>query len=73
MFASWRLLLKVREQRFRCMSERAVMMIKEDMEFMGPTRLKTIEESQKRIVSIIRRLEEAGEIQLGRGREDVVV
>lgn len=58
---------------FHCMSERAVTMIKEDMEFMGPTRLKTIEEAQKRIVSIIRRLEEAGEIQIGRGEEDVVV
>lgn len=64
---------EVQDKIFRCMSERAVTMIKEDMEFMGPTRLKTIEESQKRIVSIIRRLEEAGEIQLGRGREDVVV
>jgi len=64
---------EIQDKIFRTMSERAVTMIKEDMEFMGPTRLKTIEEAQKRIVGIIRRLEEAGEIQLGRGREDVVV
>ncbi len=63
----------VQDKIFHCMSERAVTMIKEDMEFMGPTRLKTIEEAQKRIVGIIRRLEEVGEIQLGRGGEDVVV
>lgn len=63
----------VQNKIFHCMSERAVAMIKEDMDFMGPTRLKTIEEAQKRIVGIIRRLEEAGEIQLGRGGEDVIV
>lgn len=63
---------EIQDKVFRCMSERAVTMIKEDMEFMGPTRLKTIEEAQKRIVGIIRRLEEAGEIHLGRGREDMV-
>lgn len=63
----------VQDKIFHCMSERAVTMIKEDMEFMGPTRLKTIEEAQKRIVGIIRRLEEVGEIQLGRGGEDVIV
>lgn len=64
---------EIQDKIFRCMSERAVTMIKEDMEFMGPTRLKSIEEAQKRIVGIIRRLEEAGEITLGRGREDFVV
>jgi flagellar motor switch protein FliG len=59
---------------FKNMSERAVGMLKEDMEFMGPVRLRVVEESQQKIVSVIRRLEEAGEIVVGRtGEEDVLV
>lgn len=59
---------------FRNMSERAVGMLKEDMEFMGPVRLRVVEEAQQKIVGVIRRLEEAGEITVGRGgEEDVLV
>lgn len=60
---------------FRNMSSRAADMIKEDMEFMGPIRLKDVEEVQQRIVDVIRRLEEDGEIIIsGRGgEEDIVV
>ena len=35
-------------------------MIKEDMEFMGPVRMKDVEEAQQKIVSVIRKLEDAG-------------
>ena len=52
---------------FKNMSERAAAMMKEEMEFMGPVRLKSVEESQQRIVSIIRKLEDAGEITVARG------
>ena len=52
---------------FKNMSERAAAMMKEEMEFMGPVRLKQVEESQQKIVSIIRKLEEAGEIIVARG------
>ena len=52
---------------FKNMSERAAAMMKEEMEFMGPVRLKSVEESQQRIVSIIRKLEDAGEIIVARG------
>jgi len=52
---------------FKNMSERAAAMMKEEMEFMGPVRLKSVEESQQKIVSIIRKLEEAGEIIVARG------
>lgn len=55
------------------LSKRAAETIKEDMEFMGPVRLKTVEEAQHRIVGIIRRLEEAGEIVIGRGDSDSFV
>lgn len=59
---------------FTNMSERAVGMLKEDMEFMGPVRLKVVEEAQQKVVAVIRRLEEAGELTIGRGgEEDILV
>ncbi|MEN3001986.1 MAG: flagellar motor switch protein FliG [Armatimonadota bacterium] len=60
----------LKEKIFRNMSERAVNMLKEEIEFMGPVRVRNVEEAQQRIVSIVRRLEEAGEIVLSRGGED---
>lgn len=65
---------EVQEKIFKNMSERAVAMLKEDMEFMGPVRLRVVEESQQKIVAIIRKLEETGEVVIGRsGEEDVLV
>ena len=65
---------EVQQKVYKNMSERAVSMLKEDMEFMGPVRLRVVEEAQQKIVGIIRRLEENGEIVLGRaGEEDVLV
>ncbi len=58
---------------FKNMSKRAGEMLKEDIEFMGPVRLRDIEEAQQRIVTVIRRLEEAGEIVISRGGEDEIV
>jgi len=52
------------------MSKRAADMIKEDMEFMGPVRLRNVEEAQQRIVTVVRRLEESGEIVISRGGEE---
>lgn len=64
----------VQNKVYRNMSERAVNMLKEDMEFMGPVRLKVVEDAQQKIVGVIRRLEEAGELTIGRGgEEDVLV
>ncbi len=60
----------LKEKIFRNMSERAVNMLKEEIEFMGPVRVRNVEEAQQRIVSIVRRLEEAGEIVLSRGGEE---
>lgn len=65
---------EVQEKIFKNMSERAVAMLKEDMEFMGPVRLRVVEESQQKVVAIIRKLEESGEVTIGRsGEEDVLV
>lgn len=58
---------------FNNMSKRLAVMIKEDMEFMGPVRMKDVEEAQQKIVSIIRKLEDAGEIVISRGGGDEIV
>jgi len=66
---------ELKEKIFRNMSERAVQLIKEEMEFMGPVRISEVEAAQQKIVDIVRRLEDAGEIIImGRGGEkDMVV
>ena len=48
-------------------------MIREDIEFMGPVRLKDVEEAQQKIVNVIRKLEDAGEIIISRGGGDEIV
>ncbi|MBE7518561.1 MAG: flagellar motor switch protein FliG [Thermoflexaceae bacterium] len=57
----------------RNMSSRASAMLKEDMEASGPVRLKQVEEAQSRIVSVIRRLDDAEEIVIARGGDDELV
>ncbi|GMO44105.1 MAG: flagellar motor switch protein FliG [Termitinemataceae bacterium] len=64
---------EVQDKIFRNMSKRAAQMLKEDMEFMGPVRLKDVEEAQQKIVSIIRHLEDTGEIVVARAGEDDMV
>jgi flagellar motor switch protein FliG len=64
---------EVQEKIFKNMSKRAATMLKEDMEFMGPVRIKDVEEAQQKIVSIIRHLEETGEIIISRGEGDELV
>jgi len=66
---------ELRDKIFKNMSERAATLIKEDMEFMGPVRVSDVEASQQRIVDIVRRLEDAGEIIIaGRGGDkDLIV
>jgi len=61
---------EVKTKVFNNVSTRAADNIREDMEFMGPVRVKQVEEAQQKIVAIIRRLEEAGEIIINRGGED---
>jgi len=58
---------------FNNMSKRLSTMIQEDMEFMGPVRMKDVEEAQQKIVNIIRKLEDAGEIIISRGGGDEVI
>ncbi|MTK12006.1 MAG: flagellar motor switch protein FliG [Clostridiaceae bacterium] len=58
---------------YRNQSKRAAAALKEDIEFLGPVRLMDVEKSQQRIVSVIRRLDEAGEIVISRGGEDAII
>ena len=58
---------------FKNMSSRMATMIKEDMEFMGPVRMKDVEEAQQKIVGIIRKLEDSAEIVISRGGGDELV
>jgi flagellar motor switch protein FliG len=66
---------EMKEKIFSNMSERAAQLIREDMEYMGPVRLSDVEAAQQKIVDIVRRLEDAGEIIIaGRGGEsDIIV
>ncbi len=76
--SQWAVALKgsseeVKDIIFTNMSSRLVEMIKEDIEFMGPVRIKDIEDSQQEIVNVIRKLEEDGEIITPRGGDEVIV
>jgi len=65
---------ELKDKIFKNMSDRASQLIKEDMEYMGPVRLADVEQAQQRIVDVVRRLEDAGEIIIqGRGGESEVV
>lgn len=64
---------EVKEVVFKNMSKRMVETFKEEMEFMGPVRLRDVEEAQSRIVAVIRRLEDAGEIVIARGGGDDII
>lgn len=64
---------EVKEVVFKNMSTRMAETFKDEMEFMGPVRLRDVEESQTRIVSVIRKLEELGEIVIARGGGDDII
>ena len=61
---------EIQDKIFNNMSKRAALGIKEDMEYMGPVRLSEVEEAQQRIVEVVRSLEEAGTIVIGKGGKD---
>jgi len=76
--SQWAIALKgaseeVKEVIFSNMSKRLAEMIKEDIEFMGPVRIRDIEDAQQNIVNVIRKLEEDGEIITPRGGDEIIV
>ena len=65
---------ELRSKVFKNMSERAASLIKEEMEYMGPVRVSEVEAAQSRIVDVVRRLEESGEVIItGRGGEEEII
>ena len=58
---------------FNNLSKRLAAMIREDMEYMGPVRLKDVEEAQQKIVNVIRKLEDSAEIIISRGGGDEII
>ena len=64
---------EVQDKIFRNMSKRAGAMLRDEMEYMGPIRIKDVGEAQQKIVSIIRHLEDKGEIVIARSEEDELV
>ncbi|MGB9626582.1 MAG: flagellar motor switch protein FliG [Phycisphaerae bacterium] len=65
---------ELKQKIFKNMSERAAQLIKEDMEYMGPVRVSDVETAQQKIVDVVRRLEDAGEIVIaGRGGEKELI
>ncbi len=64
---------ELKEFIFTNMSKRMAEMLREDMEYMGPIRLKEVEEAQQKIVAVIRRLQDAGEIVISRGGGDDII
>lgn len=64
---------EVRGKITRNMSERAATMLREELEYLGPVRLRNVEEAQMKIVAVIRRMEEAGQIVASREKGDEMV
>ena len=58
---------------FQNLSSRAVETLQEELQFMGPARLSAVEEAQQKVVSVIRRLDDVGEIYLRRGEQDAII
>lgn len=64
---------ELRKKVFRNLSTRAAAMLQEEIEMSGPVRLRQVEEAQTRIVEVVRRLDEAEEIVISRGEDDVLL
>jgi len=60
----------LKEKIFRNMSERAADMLKDELQYLGPVRVRDVENSQKEILDVVRQLEADGEIQISRGGEE---
>jgi flagellar motor switch protein FliG len=60
----------IKEMFFKNMSERAGKMLREDMEAMGPVRLREVDESQSMIVTLAKELANSGQIVISEGRDE---
>ena len=58
---------------YKNMSKRAADMLREEIEFMGPVKIRDVEEAQQKVVNVIRTLEDKGEIVVSRGKGDEMI
>ncbi len=63
----------LKEKIFRNMSERAADMLKDELQYLGPVRVRDVENAQKEILDVVRQLEADGEITISRGEEEEVI
>ncbi len=63
---------ELKEKIFKNMSERAALMMKEDLESMGPVKLSEVETAQQSLLTVVKRLEEEGKVVLAGGGEELV-
>ena len=64
---------EVAEKVYKNMSTRAADMLREEIEFMGPVKIRDVEEAQQKVVAVIRVLEDKGEIVISRGKGDEMI
>jgi flagellar motor switch protein FliG len=64
---------EVADKIYKNMSKRASEMLREEIQYMGPVRIRDVEEAQQKVVNVIRRLEESGEIIVSRGKGDEII
>ena len=64
---------EVADKVYKNMSSRAADMLKEEIEFMGPVKIRDVEEAQQKIVNVIRTMEDKGEIVISRGKGDEMI
>ena len=63
---------RVKEKMFGNMSKRAADLLRDDLEAQGPVKVSEVEQAQKKILSTVRKLAEAGEISLGGKGEEMI-
>jgi flagellar motor switch protein FliG len=64
---------EVKEKFYKNMSKRAAEMLKEDMAYMGPVRIRDVDQAQQRIVAVVKKLEARGEIIIARPGEEELI
>ena len=63
---------ELKEKLFENMSDRAAMMLKDDLESLGPTKLTDVEQAQQKIIAVCKKMEEEGKIMIGGGGDEMV-
>ena len=63
---------ELKEKLYNNMSERASMMLKEDLESLGPTKVTDVEAAQQKIIAVCKKMEEDGKLVLGDGGDEMV-